>query len=68
MIVVECQLGEGQLGEGAGGGGAGAVDASGGGRTGDSRRIELALAESALTGLLSWLEAAPPGSHLDIAL
>ena len=30
--------------------------------------VELALAESALTGLLSWLEAAPPGSHLDIAL
>jgi hypothetical protein len=31
-------------------------------------RVELALAESALTGLLSWLEAAPPGSHLDMAL
>ncbi len=29
--------------------------------------VELALAESALTGLLSWLEAAPPGSHLDMA-
>jgi hypothetical protein len=26
--------------------------------------VELALAESALTGLLVWLEAAPPGSHL----
>ena len=26
--------------------------------------IELALGEEALTGLLSWLEAAPPGSHL----
>jgi hypothetical protein len=26
--------------------------------------VELALAESALTGLLAWLEAAPPGSHL----
>jgi hypothetical protein len=25
--------------------------------------VELALAESALTGLLSWLEASPPGSH-----
>jgi Protein of unknown function (DUF2550) len=25
--------------------------------------VELALAESALTGLLAWLEAAPPGSH-----
>jgi hypothetical protein len=30
--------------------------------------VELALAESALTGLLSWLEAAPPGSHLDMVL
>ena len=30
--------------------------------------VELALGEAALTGLLSWLEAAPPGSHLDIAL
>jgi hypothetical protein len=26
--------------------------------------VELALADSALTGLLSWLEAGPPGSHL----
>ncbi|HLK01106.1 MAG TPA: DUF2550 domain-containing protein, partial [Streptosporangiaceae bacterium] len=26
--------------------------------------FELSLAESALTGLLAWLEAAPPGSHL----
>jgi hypothetical protein len=30
--------------------------------------VELALEESALTGLLSWLEAAPPGSHLGLAL
>jgi hypothetical protein len=30
--------------------------------------VELALTEAALTGLLAWLEAAPPGSHLDIAL
>jgi len=30
--------------------------------------VELALGESALTGLLSWLEAAPPGSHLGAAL
>jgi hypothetical protein len=29
--------------------------------------VELALGESALTGLLSWLEAAPPGSHLDVS-
>jgi Protein of unknown function (DUF2550) len=27
---------------------------------------DLALAESALTGLLAWLESAPPGSHLDV--
>ena len=27
--------------------------------------VELALADSALTGLLSWLEAGPPGSHVD---
>jgi hypothetical protein len=30
--------------------------------------VELALAESALTGLLAWLEAAPPGSHYGLAL
>ena len=30
--------------------------------------LDLALAESALTGLLAWLESAPPGSHLDVAL
>ncbi len=29
--------------------------------------VELALAEPALTGLLAWLEAAPPGSHLGLA-
>jgi hypothetical protein len=28
--------------------------------------VELGLAESALTGLLAWLEAGP-GSHLDVA-
>jgi hypothetical protein len=27
--------------------------------------MELAMSESALTGFLSWLESAPPGSHLD---
>ena len=35
---------------------------------GDAREqgstVELALADSALTGLLSWLEAGPPGSHV----
>jgi len=30
--------------------------------------VELALGEAALTGLLSWLEAAPPGSHLGVSL
>ena len=34
----------------------------------DGGTVELALGEAALTGLLSWLEAAPPGSHLDVAL
>jgi Protein of unknown function (DUF2550) len=34
----------------------------------DTGTIELALGEEALTGLLSWLEAAPPGSHLGAAL
>jgi hypothetical protein len=30
--------------------------------------VELAMSESALTGFLAWLEASPPGSHLqDIA-
>jgi hypothetical protein len=27
--------------------------------------VELAMTEQALTGFLSWLEAAPPGSHLE---
>jgi hypothetical protein len=30
--------------------------------------VDLALGEPALTGLLAWLEAAPPGSHLDAVL
>jgi len=68
MIVVECKLGEdasggqgGNLGEGASGGQAGRggpADSGGQGGT-----VELAMGESALTGLLAWLEAAPPGSH-----
>ncbi|HEY2518930.1 MAG TPA: DUF2550 domain-containing protein [Streptosporangiaceae bacterium] len=28
-------------------------------------RVELAMSEAALTGFLSWLEAAPPGSYLN---
>lgn len=35
---------------------------------GPSEMVELALGEAALTGLLAWLEAAPPGSHLGVAL
>ena len=34
----------------------------------DPGPVDLALAESALTGLLVWLESAPPGSHLDVVL
>ncbi len=64
MIVVECQLGEGSSGGPGGSGGPGS--GGGGGRAGST--VELALGESALTGLLSWLEASPPGSHLDVAL
>jgi hypothetical protein len=35
---------------------------------GEAGTVELALGEAALTGLISWLEAAPPGSHLDVVL
>ncbi len=59
-IVVECQLGEG-------GGSRPAGPSSEGGQDQPERAVELALAESALTGLLAWLEAAPPGSHLGVA-
>jgi hypothetical protein len=52
MIVVECQLGDG---------GAPEKDSTEQGST-----VELALADSALTGLLSWLESGPAGSHLDL--
>ncbi len=37
-----------------------------GGAREQGSRVELALADSALTGLLSWLEAGPPGSHLGL--
>jgi hypothetical protein len=60
-IVLECQIGEpsavGEPGEPGEPGPGGAV-----------RAVELALAESALTGLLAWLEAAPPGSHLGLVV
>jgi hypothetical protein len=29
------------------------------------RSVELAMSAAALTGFLSWLEAAPPGAHMD---
>jgi hypothetical protein len=79
-IVVECQLGASGASGGAGGaggpggpggpGGAGETDGPGPGGTGadGAGAVDLAMAESALTGLLVWLEAAPPGSHLDVAL
>ena len=80
-IVVECQLGangangasgaSGASGGPGGPGGAGGTDgtdgADGTGGAG-AGAVDLAMAESALTGLLVWLEAAPPGSHLDVAL
>jgi hypothetical protein len=78
MIVVECRLGED--GESAGpvlagpalAGPALAGPSLGGpapaGTPGQSRTVELAMGEAALTGLLAWLEAAPPGSHLGVAL
>lgn len=34
-------------------------------KVGDGTHVELAMSEAALTGFLSWLEAAPPGSYLD---
>jgi hypothetical protein len=35
------------------------------GGAGSGSHLELAMTEAALTGLLSWLEASPPSSHLD---
>jgi Protein of unknown function (DUF2550) len=72
MIVVQCKLvGDGgQFGPAPPDGGVSAsgvgASASGGALGGGT--VELALGEAALTGLLSWLEAAPPGSHLDETL
>jgi hypothetical protein len=65
-IVVECQLGANSA-SGASGGPDG-PGGTGGAGTGGAGAVDLAMAESALTGLLVWLEAAPPGSHLDVAL
>jgi hypothetical protein len=41
------------------------VECEVGDQGGDSGHVELAMTEAALTGFLSWLEAAPPGSYLD---
>jgi hypothetical protein len=38
------------------------------GGNGTGGTLDLAMAESGLTGLLVWLESAPPGSHLDVTL
>jgi len=65
-IVVECQLGEARVpGEDAT---RGARVPGEDGTRGEGGKVELAMAESALTGLLAWLEATPPGSHLGLAL
>jgi len=56
MIVVECRLGEDT------------ESADPPGTPGRSRTVELAMGEATLTGLLAWLEAAPPGSHLGVTL
>ena len=58
MIVVECQLSDDSESPGL----------ALAGTPGQSRTVELAMGEAALTGLLAWLEAAPPGSHLGVAL
>lgn len=67
-VVVECQVGEpsppGGLGDARW---RGALGPAGPGRGQDSM-VELAMGEDALTGLLAWLEAGPPGSHLGLAL
>jgi hypothetical protein len=65
-LVVECQLGANSA-SGASGGPDG-PGGTGGAGAGGAGAVDLAMAESALTGLLVWLEAAPPGSHLDVAL
>jgi hypothetical protein len=34
-------------------------------RSGSSEHVDLAMTEQALTGFLAWIEASPPGSHLE---
>jgi Protein of unknown function (DUF2550) len=60
--------GSGDAPSGAPGSGGAPGGAPGSGGAPGAGTVELALGEAALTGLLSWLEAAPPGSHLDVAL
>jgi hypothetical protein len=60
--------GDGTGGSAAAASGSGAAGAAAGPPPGKVVTVELALGEAALTGLLSWLEAAPPGSHLDVSL
>ena len=74
-IVVECQLGASGASGGPGGRRGWRARRAGRARrawradgTGGAGAVDLAMAESALTGLLVWLEAAPPGSHFDVAL
>ena len=82
MIVVECQLARtvarsalraAAAGSGGAGGGSGAAGSGRGsgfgaaGTPGQRGTVELALGEAALTGLLAWLEAAPPG-YMGVAL
>jgi Protein of unknown function (DUF2550) len=52
----------------AGDPGPGGASGPGGGAPGPGGTVELAMGEEALTGLLAWLEAAPPGSHLGVTL
>jgi Protein of unknown function (DUF2550) len=84
MIVVECRLGEDASrraeeasppvnpdipnGPGAPGTPGSPAPAPGAPVPPGVVTVELALGEAALTGLLSWLEASPPGSHLGVAL
>ena len=74
-LVPGEQAGEGRLAHGelddpapAGASGRCTVRASTAAGAGRSGIVELAMGEAALTGLLAWLEAAPPGSHLGVAL
>jgi hypothetical protein len=63
MVVVECRLTQS-----AGPGEAESAGEARGAGEAPGSTVELALTEAALTGLLAWLEAAPPGSRFDVAL